>query len=185
MFCCILQFALRSRRTSWHYQKPTHSRWLLGSFTKESPWMKLNKIGEVWNSANGLLSDLFGFLSSNNFATIATWRNDFSSLLVLPIDNKTNKKTKPFWSAPDEKNQPWTGFKPITSGSFIIRHLHISHNAPYLASQILHKHCFQFLLGRLLYPGEMKNKGWGGGGPNKRCIKGDVEVVNFINNYPS
>jgi len=32
-----------------------------------------------------------------------------------------------------------------------ISHFHISHNAPYLAppTQILHKHCFQFLLGRL------------------------------------
>ena len=58
---------------------------MLGSCTKESPWMKLNKIGEVWNSANGLLSDVFGFLSSKNFATIPAWRNDFS-LLVLPID---------------------------------------------------------------------------------------------------
>ena len=29
------------------------------------------------------------------------------------------------------------------------RHFHISHNAPYLLPKILHKHCFQFLLGRL------------------------------------
>ena len=72
-----------------------------------------------------------------------------------------------------------------------IRHLHISHNAPYLASQILHKHCFQFLIGRLLYPGEMKNKGhaifffFGGGGGQITCIKGDVQVANLINNHPS
>ena len=36
--------------------------------------------------------------------------------------------------------------------------------------KILHKHCFQFLLGRLQYPGEMKNKGYakfGGGGGGK------------------
>ena len=26
--------------------------------------------------------------------------------------------------------------------------------------KILHKHCFPFLLGRLLYPGEMKNIGY-------------------------
>ena len=31
----------------------------------------------------------------------------------------------------------------------IILHLHISHNAPYLPTKILHKYCFQFLLGRL------------------------------------
>ena len=42
--------------------------------------MKLKKIGEVWSSANRLLSDFIGSLSSKNFATKATWRNDFSSL---------------------------------------------------------------------------------------------------------
>ena len=30
---------------------------------------------------------------------------------------------------------------------FLIRHLHISHNAPYLPPKILHKFCFSFLLG--------------------------------------
>ena len=30
-----------------------------------------------------------------------------------------------------------------------LRHLQISYNAPYLPPNILHKHCFQFLLGRL------------------------------------
>ena len=45
--------------------------------------MKLSKIGEVWNSANRLLSDFIGLMSSKNFATMATWRNDFSSLFEL------------------------------------------------------------------------------------------------------
>ena len=36
--------------------------------------MKLNKIGEVWNSENRLLSDFFGLLSSKNFAAMETWR---------------------------------------------------------------------------------------------------------------
>ena len=31
----------------------------------------------------------------------------------------------------------------------VLRHLHVSHNAPYLPPKILHKHCFQFLLGQL------------------------------------
>ena len=35
--------------------------------------MKLNKIGEVWNSANRFLSDFMGLLSSKNFATMTTW----------------------------------------------------------------------------------------------------------------
>ena len=55
--------------------------------------MKLNKIGEVWNSANRLLSDFIGLLSSKNFATMATWRNDFSSLLLTPEGDYT----KTFW----------------------------------------------------------------------------------------
>ena len=40
-----------------------------------------NKIVEVWSSANRLLSDFFCLLSSIIFATVTTWRNDFSSLL--------------------------------------------------------------------------------------------------------
>ena len=44
---------------------------------------KLNKINEVWNSANPLFKWLFDLLSSGNFATMATWCNDFSSLLQV------------------------------------------------------------------------------------------------------
>ena len=61
-----------------------------------------------------------------------------------------------------------------------IRHFHISHNAPYLPPNILHKDCFLFLLGP---PGEMKNKGYakfgrgGGSGGNKvhygKCESGE------------
>ena len=40
--------------------------------------MKFNKID--WNSANSFLSDFIGLFSSKNFATMATWRNDFCSL---------------------------------------------------------------------------------------------------------
>ena len=67
--------------------------------------------------------------------------------------------------------------------SMNIRHLHISHNAPYLPRKILHKHCFQFPLGRKTQE-KWKTKfmqfffcrGWGGGGANKvhygRCASG-------------
>ena len=45
----------------------------------------------------------------------------------------------------------------------------------------LYKHCFQFLFGRLEYPGEMKKqrlcKIWGVGEGQIRCIIGDVPVV--------
>ena len=40
------------------------------------------------------------------------------------------------------------------------RHFHLSHNAPSFPKKILHKQCFQFLLGRLYDPGEMKNRGY-------------------------
>ena len=38
-----------------------------------------------------------------------------------------------------------------------IRHLHISHNAPYLPAQILHNLCFLFLLGITAVPREIEN----------------------------
>ena len=43
--------------------------------------MKLNKINEVWNSANSLFQLRFQFVV-RNFAIIATWRNDFSLYLL-------------------------------------------------------------------------------------------------------
>ena len=67
---------------------------------------------------------------------------------------------------------------------FFVRHLLISHNAPYLPFKILHKHCFQFLLGRLYYPGELKNKGYAKfWGANKvhygRCASGELCTNNL------
>ena len=44
--------------------------------------MKLTKIDEVCNSVMiHFLSDDFALFSARNFATVATWRNEFSSLL--------------------------------------------------------------------------------------------------------
>ena len=45
--------------------------------------MKLNKINEVWSSANLLFIWHFGLLSSKIFATVATWRNDFYYFWIL------------------------------------------------------------------------------------------------------
>ena len=46
-----------------------------------------SKICQIkWNSTNRLLSDFIGLLLSKNFATMATWHNDFSSLLHSQID---------------------------------------------------------------------------------------------------
>ena len=48
---------------------------------------------------------------------------------------------------------------------FIIRHLHISHNAPHLPPNTLHNLCFSFLLGITATPWEIENnayaKFWG------------------------
>ena len=62
----------------------------------------------------------------------------------------------------------------------IFRLLHISQNGPCLPPKILQKDCFQFLLGQLLYPGEMKNKSYAtfglGGGRQTRCVIGDAQM---------
>ena len=57
---------------------------------------------EIWNSANRLLSDFFGLLSSKNVSTKATWRNDFSSLLKL---SKRYPLTRDTW--------PYCGFRYV------------------------------------------------------------------------
>ena len=74
----------------------------------------------------------------------------------------------------------------------VLRHLHVSHNAPYLRPKILLKHCFKFLLGRLLkllpYPGKMKKKGYAtflGGGGQIRFIMGDMQVAYRVNQMNS
>ena len=49
------------------------------------------------------------------------------------------------------------GYQALTD-----RHLHISHNAPFLRSaKPLREQCLPFLLRQLQYPGEMKNKALG------------------------
>ena len=56
--------------------------------------MELNKIDQVWNRRIHFLSAVFGLLSSRNFATMATWRNDFSSLLLQGISkNKQSNES--------------------------------------------------------------------------------------------
>ena len=50
-----------------------------------------------------------------------------------------------------------------------LRHVHISHNAPYLPSKILHKFCFSLLLGITAVAREI--------GGQIRCIMGDEQVA--------
>ena len=70
---------------------------------------------------------------------------------------------------------------PLIRTLIIIHRLHIFPNAPYLTPKILHKHCFQFFVGRLWYPGEMKSKGyvkfWGTNNVHYgRCASGEWKV---------
>ena len=53
--------------------------------------MKLNKIYEVWNSANPLFKWRFDLLSSRNFATMATWRK--IQLTTSPLHCICKKKS--------------------------------------------------------------------------------------------
>ena len=57
--------------------------------------MKMNKIDEVWNSANLLFKWIFGLLSSKHFATMGTWRNDVSS--VLQISHSDVIRAPQYW----------------------------------------------------------------------------------------
>ena len=69
--------------------------------------------------------------------------------------------------------------------TFNIRHLHISHNAPYSphpSRSDLHDLCFSFLLGVTAVPREIENnayaKFWGQIRCCVWCIMGDVQVAN-------
>ena len=70
------------------------------------------------------------------------------------------------------------------SGKNFIRHLHISHNAPYLPPKILHNLCFSCLLGITAVQEKtmlMQNLGVVGvRGGQIRCIVGDVQGANEI-----
>ena len=51
---------------------------------------------------------------------------------------------------------------PISPGYYIqnIEHFHQDNNAPYLPPKILHKHCFQFLLGIIFVPREIEDNSY-------------------------
>ena len=49
------------------------------------------------------------------------------------------------------------------SGKFppsTIHHFHIDHNAPCLHRRVLHNHCFQYLLGITVVPGQIEDEGY-------------------------
>ena len=100
--------------------------------------MKLNKIDDVWNSANSLFKWRFRLLSSRSFTTMATWRHEISSLfnrlrvfqkyfkirfLISDSFDFLRKKNKLRILRKDRKAQPpsWAGIHgPLAlSGSYI------------------------------------------------------------------
>ena len=72
-------------------------------------------------------------------------------------------------------------------GLLKIRYFHIDHNEPCLPPNILHNHCFQFLLGYTVVPREIQDNGYaifwgvgeGGGGGTRRIII----YVKMVNNH--
>ena len=59
----------------------------------------------------------------------------------------------------------------------LIHYFHIHHNAPCLPSRIFHNHCFQFLQGINVVPGEIENNGYAKFWGVTRCIMVYVKVV--------
>ena len=62
---------------------------------------------------------------------------------------------------------------------YFIRHLHISHNTPYLPPKVLHNLCFSFLLGITAIQREIENNAYAKcSGLNKvhygRCASGEL-----------
>ena len=66
-------------------------------------------------------------------------------------------------------------------GMSAIRHLHISHNGPYLPPKILHNLCFSFLLGITAVPRETENntyaKLWGANKVHYGCASGESTQI--------
>ena len=66
-------------------------------------------------------------------------------------------------------------------GMSAIRHLHISHKAPYLQPEILHNLCFSFLLGITAVPRQTENntyaKRWGANKVHYGCASGESTQI--------
>ena len=59
-----------------------------------------------------------------------------------------------------------------------IQYFRIAHNALCLPPKILHKHCFQFLLGRLYVPREIYNNTYANFGGQTKFIMGNSKITN-------
>ena len=71
---------------------------------------------------------------------------------------------KSFWFIPEPK----------------IYHFHISNNSLCLPAEILHKYCFQFLLGLRIVPKKYENNAYEKFEEQAKCIMGNVEAANCL-----
>ena len=105
-------------------------------------------------------------------ASLARHRTEFAHIHVRFIRNHLNRteittlsrskfhvNRKKILNGPGWKKCPVVRCRVISTKE-LINHFNITHKAPYLLPKILHKHCFQFLLGGQI-----------------RCIMGNVEVA--------
>ena len=96
----------------------------------------------------------------------------------LPCKQTLNdRRERMRWSALMKSLDVWINVLSSFTMKKYTRHLHISHNAPYLLPKILHDLCSLFLLGITAIPREIENNGYAKfWGANKvyygRCANG-------------
>ena len=103
--------------------------------------MKSNKIDEVWNGANSLFKWRFWFVVIQKFAIMASWRNDFSSLLVfLPAMCSVL-----IWPVPPYKlHNPLRTLSCRSGECFMAKYIwfELNLNERWLQKQVLLNRCF-------------------------------------------
>ena len=92
----------------------------------------------------------------------------FSFLYVQPSVTHRYRLELPYW-----RIQATQGFVL----THLVRHLHISHNAPYLSPKILRNLCFSFLLGVRAVPREIENNAYAKFLGANKVIMADVQVA--------
>ena len=101
------------------------------------------------------------------------WQNQtfVSKNCLLSIVSNVRNNSNEIWKTVSQANS----YLKIA-----IRHLHISHKAPYSPAKI----CFSFLLGITAVPREIENNAYAKFWRQIRCIMGDVQVA-YCNRFES
>ena len=133
------------------YRHSRRVQWKVGLLTYQQCGLGLNPISHRCPRAVPYADQVFLFPFIRTMVDEKPldgwWRFEVNILCIVRVISLSNIQT--VWLA-------W-----IAS----IRHLHISHHAPYLPPKILHNLCFSFLVGFTAFPGETENnayaKFWG------------------------